>query len=642
MDQVIHTEASILSLLAEDREAGAEAAWATYSGLVWRVCARRLQNEEDVKECVNSTFADFCMHWNQYDAAKGTLRNYICTIADRKAIELYRKNAARYRAEEKVIQGEIEDVEEARRSGRDVSSAWQGGPKEMQENERAEKLEEALKQLKPLDQQILRMKYYEGMTFKEIATQMDLPYETVKKRGERSLKKLWKILILVLVLAALAGCALWLYYHFQFSESAGIRWNIDDPLYEMVGEAPPVEVNGVRITVEDADYQAGILEIKYVIEAIETFADHETKNAMIASTIGEAYVRSLQLTGGASTQERLVKMGDVSVVQRIYQWTPEEETGQIQVHLEKTEDIGLREEIKTALMNFPEVEMLDLTEQPLSFDLVLETVEVRESNLVDLGAYFRFQGGGFLVRDGNSTSGGAIVPFYPFDKDVEYVISSRLTGSMTEYRSEKPQSITLVDEDGTEYPMTGIGSSPVGTGDARELYFAGAAAGKYRLRIPYLVMTGLNMPEPITCTIPTQAGDSVETEVSFTLTDGSQVQITGLTNLVLTTANMDVEADGSWIEEVKLYYGVAVDYEVTASRNDPGWIGLQLSLEVPYINAKGEQVSGTYSGVLNRDGGQVIIRLAEISGYLEPEATLQVVTCEYLLDEVYELPIMVE
>ena len=113
MDRIEYTEENLLSLLARDREAGAEAAWEMYGGLVWRVCARRLQNIEDVKECVNSTFADFCMRWEQYDPAKGTFRNYICTIADRKAVECYRRNAIRQRAEEKAVREEMETVTEA-------------------------------------------------------------------------------------------------------------------------------------------------------------------------------------------------------------------------------------------------------------------------------------------------------------------------------------------------------------------------------------------------------------------------------------------------------------------------------------------------------------------------------------------------
>ncbi|MBP3701920.1 MAG: hypothetical protein J6I64_08515, partial [Lachnospiraceae bacterium] len=444
------------------------------------------------------------------------------------------------------------------------------------------------------------------------------------------------------VLATLTGCALWLYYHFQFSESAGIRWDIDNPLYEMVGESPSAEVNGVRITVEDADYQAGTLEVKFAIEAVATFSDQERMNALAASAIGETYVRSLQLAGCDSVQERSVRMGNATVLQRIYQWAPEEEIDQIRVHLEKPENTEMEQTLRESLGSIYTAETMELAEQPLSFDLLLESVEVRESNLADMGAFYRYQGGGFLVRDGNSTSGGAIVPFYPFDKDVDYVISDRLTGSMTGYRPEEPQPITLVGEDGTEYPMTGIGSSPLGTGDARELYFAEASAGKYKLQIPYLVMTGLNIPEPIICTIPTKVGESIETDVTLTMNDGSQVRITGMTNLVVTTTGMDVEADGSWIEEIKLYYGLVLDYEVIPSRENPSWIGLQLALDVPYTNKKGESVSGTYSTVLSREGNQVIVPLAEVSEYLESEVTLRVANCEYLLDEVYELTITVK
>lgn len=54
--------------------------------------------------------------------------------------------------------------------------------------------------LKPEDLDIIRMKYYGGMTIQEIADSLGLPYETVKKRHQRSLSKMHLAMIAVLVL----------------------------------------------------------------------------------------------------------------------------------------------------------------------------------------------------------------------------------------------------------------------------------------------------------------------------------------------------------------------------------------------------------------------------------------------------------
>ena len=51
-------------------------------------------------------------------------------------------------------------------------------------------LEEAIASLKPEEAELIRMKYFDGMTIREIAASLNLPYETVKKRHQRSLHKL--------------------------------------------------------------------------------------------------------------------------------------------------------------------------------------------------------------------------------------------------------------------------------------------------------------------------------------------------------------------------------------------------------------------------------------------------------------------
>ena len=179
MRQDKYTDEEILQLLQQDWEAGSMAVVEAYMALLMRVCARRLQDEEDVKECVNSAFADFCLTWERYEEEKGTLRNYLCTIADRKALERYRKNDARQKAEERGVRLV---TEQASLNGRE----WLG---QEREDELAEDLDEVLRNLDTLDETILRKKYYEGMTYIEVAQELGIPYDTVKKRGERGLKR---------------------------------------------------------------------------------------------------------------------------------------------------------------------------------------------------------------------------------------------------------------------------------------------------------------------------------------------------------------------------------------------------------------------------------------------------------------------
>lgn len=61
-------------------------------------------------------------------------------------------------------------------------------------------MERAMKLLKPNELQIIRMKYYDGMSVQEIADSLNLPYETVKKRHQRSVMKLGRNIMLALAL----------------------------------------------------------------------------------------------------------------------------------------------------------------------------------------------------------------------------------------------------------------------------------------------------------------------------------------------------------------------------------------------------------------------------------------------------------
>ena len=183
------TNETILDLLKQDTEKGSAMLVAQYSSLLSSICADKLQNEEDIKECVNDTFADFLLNYKSYDSSKGSLKNYLCTIAKHKSIDKYRQNLHQAELNKELIEKYKEEQH--------FTSEC---PDEMVQ------LENAMEKLPLLEQQILQMHYYDDKSYKEISDELGMNYEKVRKRGLRGKKKLLYILLIGLLILSITAC----------------------------------------------------------------------------------------------------------------------------------------------------------------------------------------------------------------------------------------------------------------------------------------------------------------------------------------------------------------------------------------------------------------------------------------------------
>lgn len=156
-------------------EAAMQELIACYTPMVCRIAGRYLQTAEDIKDVVGATFGEVYARRKNYDPASGSLSTWIGTIARNISVSLYRKNKdfLYYKGDEPGWLGTVDFAEQV---------------------QNAVMLERAIAQLSETDQRLIRMKYYGNMTLAEIATFLDLPYETVKKRHTRAIQRLRKVM----------------------------------------------------------------------------------------------------------------------------------------------------------------------------------------------------------------------------------------------------------------------------------------------------------------------------------------------------------------------------------------------------------------------------------------------------------------
>lgn len=203
MDRLGENDRKYLDMIARSPQEGLALLMDQYTGLIWKIASRYLRNPEDVKECVNETFAHFYFHRDSYDPARSSLPVYLSAIARNLSISRCRKEQ---RLQTRISAGTDPDCIAADR-GQTISLA-----------ELRADVEQALQELRPEEAALIRMKYYGGMTMKEIAASLGIPYETAKKRQHRIIGKLRRSLLLTLLILAflaLSACTYCVLRHYD-------------------------------------------------------------------------------------------------------------------------------------------------------------------------------------------------------------------------------------------------------------------------------------------------------------------------------------------------------------------------------------------------------------------------------------------
>ena len=238
------TDKKLLHLLDQNPEEGMGLLMEQYMGLLWSACHLYLTNSEDIRECVQETFADFYGNRERFRTEKGTIKAYLYVIAKRKAIRMAAQNGKQSRVPLEMLE------EAAADSGEDAIL-------------NREALEQALGKLKEQDSRMIRMQYYDGLTCREIAEAMHLPVETVKKRQQRSLRKLRLALMVLAALGILGACAAAV-IRVRFNPVTGIR-DAEEEIYRGTTLPLEVETEYGRITVEYAIWQEQSLYVKMTV-----------------------------------------------------------------------------------------------------------------------------------------------------------------------------------------------------------------------------------------------------------------------------------------------------------------------------------------------------------------------------------------
>ncbi len=548
----LYKDEELIEKMKQNIETGMAFVMEQYAGLIWTVCSKYLQNSEDIKECVNEVFAEFSLNYEKFKKEKGSLRNYLCTIAKNCAVNKYNKNLY----QQKVEQAVTEQYSKEMICG--------------QNNRDKELLEDALEHLAPIDSQILRMKYYDGLTFKEIAGQLHMDYDLVKKRSQRSYKKLLKIILLGLLLALLAACAAIIFRQYRVSEQSGFLWSVEMAAY---GNDENTEefVNGeVSYQITDAAYY-----------------DSQLKIEMTARWMGgesEDWIEDLRKTLDKQFFEEIIKARESNDIEKfkhcigtvilnndgtkymlsssygIKLKSIDDYTKTVKLYLEYEGFIEENEE-KEIILNFVFSEKyqvpITLKQLPMmEYKYKEETIRLGDESILAIGPNY--------TGDSNT-----IISLYHAG-GTRYEVSAWLTnhyGGVGTW-TDKVKPIVLIDKDGHETAVQRVvGETSVDTGIRTDfqLYFPKIAPGEYTLEIPYLCLLKEGSTDEIVLDLPMEDGVVKECDYHIYFEDGSGYYITGIRRQKEVQITEAMLFDGTWTKQETINWNYFLIYETISA-----------------------------------------------------------------------------
>lgn len=152
-----------------------------YNRILFGMIYNVLRKKEESEDLLQEVFVQAWEKADQYDPARGTVYSFLATMARNKAIDVTRSKAFKNQSKEDHV---INDFT------LELQYDNPNPHEEIELNERAVKVREALSQLKDDEREVLYISYFHGLSQSEIAEKINIPLGTVKYRMRQGMIKL--------------------------------------------------------------------------------------------------------------------------------------------------------------------------------------------------------------------------------------------------------------------------------------------------------------------------------------------------------------------------------------------------------------------------------------------------------------------
>lgn len=163
---------SILKRIAAGDRNAVEDCLNAYGGLVYSIARKLLANEADAEDAVQEAFIDVWKNAGRFDPLVASEATFIAMIARRRVIDKIRHSGRR------ISTDPIEEM---------VQEPGDKGHRRIEISVEASEAAEAMRTLRPEQQQVLRLSIVDGMSHQEIADSTGIPLGTVKTHARRGL-----------------------------------------------------------------------------------------------------------------------------------------------------------------------------------------------------------------------------------------------------------------------------------------------------------------------------------------------------------------------------------------------------------------------------------------------------------------------
>jgi RNA polymerase sigma-70 factor, ECF subfamily len=172
-------EALLNRLLAGDDSALARI-YECYGPLVYGLARRVTASEATASEIAQDVFAFLWQHPDRVDLTRGSLRAYLGMITHRRAVDAVRSATRRTALEQRasVATDEIQPAAEGDYVAASTST-WQAG-----------QLRSMIETLPAEQRDALTLAYFDGCTYRQVATKLGIPEGTAKSRLRLALARL--------------------------------------------------------------------------------------------------------------------------------------------------------------------------------------------------------------------------------------------------------------------------------------------------------------------------------------------------------------------------------------------------------------------------------------------------------------------